>query len=474
MHQTGANVIRVPVHPEHWEQEADYLWRYLDPMVAWAGAAGMYAIIDLHFIGNVETGAGGQMVDTHSPSKEFTLAFWRQVAAYFKGAPHVIFEIFNEPESISASDWRRNAGEIVAAIRETGAEQVVIVGGVEYSRDLAWVVEQPVARTNIAYTAHIYPSHAFSSWDSWYENAAERFPVVLSEWGWIDAAADQKTDYLVGTRASYGEPLIRYLDEHGIGWVACWYDDEWLPPMFTQGFSDLTDYGIFVESQLNGSPPQSSRETPMTVQPVSRRSFLKKGCLIAGAAGLALCGGGALAATYQPNIEKPSLTVGDGGGKRILIAYATRAGSTAETAVRMGELLAKRGLQVDVRPVASVTGLGPYSAVVAGSAIRTGAVLPEMLTFLQNNQAAFQQKPLSLFILCMTLAADTESNRETVGAYLAPVRAVVKPASEGLFAGVMDMNKLKLLERLAIMAMDAPSGDFRRWDQINAWTENAV
>ncbi|HVN53044.1 MAG TPA: flavodoxin domain-containing protein [Anaerolineaceae bacterium] len=209
-------------------------------------------------------------------------------------------------------------------------------------------------------------------------------------------------------------------------------------------------------------------------QPVSRRSFLKKSCLIAGAAGLAVCGGGALAATYQPKIEKPTVSLGDDAGKRVLVAYATRAGSTAQTAVRMGELLAKRGLRVDVQPVAGVTDLAPYSAVVAGSGIRSGAVLPELLTFLQNNQAALQQKPLGLFILCMTLASDTEANRKTVSAYLDPVRAVVKPASEGLFAGVMDMGKLILLERLAIMAMAAPSGDFRNWDQINAWTEKTV
>ena len=67
---------------------------------------------------------------------------------------------------------------------------------------------------------------------------------------------------------------------------------------------------------------------------------------------------------------------------------------------------------------------------------------------------------------------DTEENRKTVSAYLEPLRALVKPASEGLFAGVMDMKKLPLFERLIIKMMKAPEGDFRDWTQISAWAES--
>ena len=83
-----------------------------------------------------------------------------------------------------------------------------------------------------------------------------------------------------------------------------------------------------------------------------------------------------------------------------------------------------------------------------------------------------QQKLFSLFILCMTLHKDTAENRKQVSAYLDPVRAVARPASEGLFAGVMDPSKLKLYERLIVMAMKVPNGDYRNWDQIGAWTES--
>jgi hypothetical protein len=48
----------------------------------------------------------------------------------------------------------------------------------------------------------------------------------------------------------YGEPMLSYLDELGSGWVACWYDDKWLPPMFTPGRESLTEYGQWVLGKL--------------------------------------------------------------------------------------------------------------------------------------------------------------------------------------------------------------------------------
>jgi hypothetical protein len=56
--------------------------------------------------------------------------------------------------------------------------------------------------------------------------------------------------YLAGSSQTYGEPLLTYLDELGSGWVACWYDDEWLPPMFTPGSVNLNKYGQWVMDKL--------------------------------------------------------------------------------------------------------------------------------------------------------------------------------------------------------------------------------
>lgn len=207
----------------------------------------------------------------------------------------------------------------------------------------------------------------------------------------------------------------------------------------------------------------------------SRRSFLKKGVIATVAIGVTACGGTALAASYQPPVDLPSFNYGEKTmTQRTLVTYASKAGSTAEVAARIGETLAKRGAAVDVLPIGKVTDLTPYSTVVVGSAIRMGRVMPEAKSFIEKNQAALQKKSFSTFVVCLTLKDDTAENRTAVAAYLDPVRALVKPASEGLFAGVLNPNKIGLLDRLIMMAMKTPEGDFRKWDQITAWAEGVA
>jgi len=251
MASIGANVIRIPVHPENWLHDQVYLWRYLDPVVAWAGDSNIYVIIDWHYIGNVVTGAGPQMPDIEINSKDLTLQFWQLTARYFRNAPNVIFEIFNEPQSIEAEVWHSSATEIIQAIRAQGADQLVIVGGIDYGKDLSWVAELPIDDSNVAYSSHIYPAHSSSSWRHWFGNVSEKYPVVITEWGFMDDSTDSSQAHLVGDQVTYGDPLLTYLWERNMGWVACWFDDKWAPPMFTEDRMSYTKFGEFVLQQLN-------------------------------------------------------------------------------------------------------------------------------------------------------------------------------------------------------------------------------
>ena len=53
--------------------------------------------------------------------------------------------------------------------------------------------------------------------------------------------------YLKGSRESFGEPFVNYLAENNIGWVACWYDNSWEPPMFSDENNSLTEWGKFLK-----------------------------------------------------------------------------------------------------------------------------------------------------------------------------------------------------------------------------------
>jgi aryl-phospho-beta-D-glucosidase BglC (GH1 family) len=247
---TGANVIRVPIHPSNWISDPDYLWRYLDPLVEWAGENNLYVILDLHYIGNIVNGAGEQMPDIDRKPVELSTEFWTLLASHYKDTPNVLFEIFNEPQGITSEDWRKSAEQLVQVIRNQGADQVIIVGGINYAKDLSWVLKTPVEGNNIAYASHIYPAHTKAGWKSWFGAVSDQYPVLITEWGFMQPSTDSNLDYLVGTEQSFGSPFLSYLDEKNIGWVACWYDDEWNPPMFTASFKGHTPFGDFVLHDL--------------------------------------------------------------------------------------------------------------------------------------------------------------------------------------------------------------------------------
>jgi menaquinone-dependent protoporphyrinogen oxidase len=157
---------------------------------------------------------------------------------------------------------------------------------------------------------------------------------------------------------------------------------------------------------------------------------------------------------------------------RILVAYATRAGSTTEVAQTIARALTAAGAAVDVCPVKEVNDLSPYRAVVLGSPIRMGRWLPEAFAFLKAHQAELSRVPVAYFVTCVTLTSNTVENRRTVDAYLDPARAILRPASVGLFAGALDGSKVNFLDRLMIKAIKTPEGDFRKWDEIHLWGES--
>jgi menaquinone-dependent protoporphyrinogen oxidase len=161
-----------------------------------------------------------------------------------------------------------------------------------------------------------------------------------------------------------------------------------------------------------------------------------------------------------------------------LVTYASRMDSTAGVAEAIGRTMAECGLRVDVLPVNSVKDLAAYHAVVAGSAIQGGAWLPEAMQFLRENQTLLRGRPFAAFQVCMTLAMPSaEKYRDHVAAWMQPVRALVPPLSEGLFAGALDLKKIpgfgdRLKFRISVLLGVWKEGDHRDWPAIEAWARS--
>jgi menaquinone-dependent protoporphyrinogen oxidase len=161
---------------------------------------------------------------------------------------------------------------------------------------------------------------------------------------------------------------------------------------------------------------------------------------------------------------------------KVLVTYASRAGATAGVAEAIGRTLTANGVQAEVRPMQDVKDLTPYDAVVAGSAIQRGQWLPEAMQFIRANRTALAAKPFAAFLVCMTLAMPRANDeyRRQVAQWLEPVRAMVPPVSEGLFAGVLDIGKVpswadRLKFRLSVAMGAWSEGDHRDWEAVRAW-----
>ena len=210
---------------------------------------------------------------------------------------------------------------------------------------------------------------------------------------------------------------------------------------------------------------------------LNRRRFLAVAGVTVGASALTLSGLTALGAD-EPPLTLPTINLGEGEmSNAILVAYASRAGSTATVAEAIGKTLAEGGARVEVRPISDVQDLSPYRAVVAGSAIRGGKWLPEAMQFLRVHQAELSRLPLATFLVCITMGSPNPKYREGVADWMAPVRTIVRPLSEGLFAGVLDfgglpLNKDTLMLRAATALGALPQGDHRDWQAIRAWASS--
>ncbi|HMN59823.1 MAG TPA: flavodoxin domain-containing protein [Anaerolinea sp.] len=216
----------------------------------------------------------------------------------------------------------------------------------------------------------------------------------------------------------------------------------------------------------------------MNEKTISRRRFFKVAGLALGGATVACCGLGYAASQAAPKpqagqIETPDFVFGeqDGMKKSVLVAYASRTGSTVGVAAAIGETLAGRGYAVDVKPVSENPDPAAYDLVIVGSAVNGGQWLPEAIEFTRDHQQALRIKPAAVFCVHIMNLGDGETSRKNRAAYLEGVRALVTPVDEAFFAGMganpQDTSPILrwILRTFNIM----PEGDCRDWTKIRAW-----
>ncbi len=163
--------------------------------------------------------------------------------------------------------------------------------------------------------------------------------------------------------------------------------------------------------------------------------------------------------------------------KRILVAYASKYGSTGGVADAIGKELCSKEMAADVALIRNAGNLSSYRGVVIGSAIYMGKWMSEAADFVKENKDALSKVPVAYFLVGMTLARPTEENRAKALSCMDPIlKAVpeIKPVSIGTFAGAMDYNNLSWINKKILKSKGTPEGDFRDWNVIRAWAREPV
>jgi hypothetical protein len=275
MKKWDVTAVRVPLNEACWNGES-----YVDS--AYAGANyqhaveayvrllnrnGLVAVLDLHWTDGAYTGPSSGCASAQAvcqkpmPDAAQAIPFWTSVATAFKGNDAVVFDLFNEPYPERATGattgegwqcWLRGghctgisyqvAGmqAMVDAVRSAGADNVIMLGGLEYSNDLVgWLTHQPTDPDHdLAASWHSYNFNACvdsSCWNRQLAPVLAQVPLIAGEIGENDCA-----DTYIG-------PLMRWLDSHSASYLAWAWNADFActsgPGLITKYTGAPTGYG---------------------------------------------------------------------------------------------------------------------------------------------------------------------------------------------------------------------------------------
>lgn len=152
--------------------------------------------------------------------------------------------------------------------------------------------------------------------------------------------------------------------------------------------------------------------------------------------------------------------------ERVLIAYGSKHGSTAETADAIAGMVRERGLEVDVSEAARVPTLDGYDRVVVAGSIYMGRWHPDARDFIKRFADQLSEMPVAFFAMGPKSSEpdDLAEARKQLDVNLRKLPDVgAEPIA--IFGGVIDPAKLHFpFNRM-------PATDARDWDQIAAFAE---
>ena len=283
MKEWGVNAVRVPLNEACWNAES-----YVDS--AYAGANyqsaieqyvqllndnGIVAILDLHWTDGLYSGTSAGCSSAQAvcqkpmPDTAESVPFWSSVASALKGNDAVIFDLFNEPYPERADNYNETEGwqcwlnggsdcvgisysvagmqTLVNAVRAAAANNVIMLGGLEYANDLTeWLQYEPTDPDgNLVASWHSYNFNTCDTQSCWTSQVAPviaKVPVIAGEVGENDCAG------------TYINPLMTWLDSESTSYLAWAWNADFScsngPGLITGYNGDPTAYGAAYQAHL--------------------------------------------------------------------------------------------------------------------------------------------------------------------------------------------------------------------------------
>jgi hypothetical protein len=204
-----------------------------------------------------------------------SVTFWSSVASLYANNPAVLFDLYNEPFDYDGNGWNiwQTGGTgisygfhtpgmqtLVNTIRATGANNLVVIGGLDYAYDLSNVNSYPMTNTGngIFYSTHVYPWKGSNPWTTSDGNlkitpASAAHPILIGEFGQNNGQPD--------TTGAWDQTLLAWADLHGFSGTA-WDMHASSGPILISNwsFTPTTYHGVPVKNWL--AIPVTSCSTP--------------------------------------------------------------------------------------------------------------------------------------------------------------------------------------------------------------------
>lgn len=272
--QWKSNCVRLPIREHFWigrgpyQNDGGMKYRQLvDDAVNLCASKGCYMVLDLHCY--------------RAPEQKHA-DFWKDVAEKYKNHPAVMFDLLNEPHDVSWEVWK-NGGpvmdkqtdanvakenkealvkfhsigmqKLVDTVRELGAKNIVIVGGLDWAYDLSGILNgyalDDRAGNGIMYSTHVYPWK--SDWQNKFLALADKYPLFLGEVG----ADSERMPFIPPERHedpyTWVPDMLGVIQKHQLHWTAWNFHPKSSPRVLLDwNYTPTPFWGEFVKKALAG------------------------------------------------------------------------------------------------------------------------------------------------------------------------------------------------------------------------------